>query len=157
MMLNYFPVKGGFSAILIPKTIMCSYTFHYKQHLGTNIVNYCQLYEHEEPGSSQEPHTKGAICLGPSVNEQVVFLFMSLNSAKNITRRSWGTILMPDSVVVWVNKLDCNEPNQFIFTDRRGCAIGDVYITGVDKNTGDSNKNQALQYSPHKFQSTEEI
>ena len=36
-MLNYFPVKGGVSSILILKTIMSGETPHNKQHLGINI------------------------------------------------------------------------------------------------------------------------
>ena len=80
---------------------------------------------------------------------------MSLKSAKNITRRSWGTILMPDTVISRVNELACNELNQFIFTDRRGIPIGDINITGVDRDTYDSNKNKAPQDPPPEFQATE--
>ena len=57
---------------------------------------------------------------------------MSLNSPKNITRRSWDTTLMPDTVIAHVNELSYNEPNKFIFTELIGCPIGDIYITGVD-------------------------
>ena len=54
---------------------------------------------------------------------------MSIDSAKNITRRSWDTIMMSDTVIDHVNEIACNEPNQFIFTDHRGFPIGDVEIT----------------------------
>ena len=64
---------------------------------------------------------------------------MSLNSTKNITRRSWGTIPMPDTVIDRVNKLACNEPNQFIFTYHRGRPIGDFDIIGVDRGADDIN------------------
>ena len=62
---------------------------------------------------------------------------------------------MADTVIDCVNELACNEPNQFIFTDRRGRPIGDVEITGVDRDTDDSNKTQAPKYLPHEFQTTE--
>ena len=62
---------------------------------------------------------------------------MSLNSEKNITRRSWYTIPMPDTFIARVNELDCNEPHQFIFTYRRGSPIGDIDITGVDRDAAD--------------------
>ena len=67
-MLNYLPVKGVFSAILSPKTIMYGETLHYKQHLGVKIVKYYQVHEQEDPSNSQVPQTKGDICLGTSVN-----------------------------------------------------------------------------------------
>ena len=45
---------------------------------------------------------------------------MSLKLAKNITRKSWDTILMPDTVISRVKKLSFNESSQFIFIDCRG-------------------------------------
>ena len=54
---------------------------------------------------------------------------MSIDSAKNITRRSWDTIMMPDTAIDHVNEIAYNEQNQFILTDHRGCPIGDVDIT----------------------------
>ena len=80
---------------------------------------------------------------------------MILNSVKNITRRSWYTIPMPDTFISHINKLACNEPNQFTFIDRRYCPIGDVDITGMDRYTDDSNKKQAPKYPSHEFQTTE--
>ena len=50
----------------------------------------------------------------------------------------------------------CNEQNQFIFTELRGHPIRDVKITGVDRDTDDSNENQVPQKPTHKFQATEE-
>ena len=64
---------------------------------------------------------------------------MSLKLVKNITRRSWDTILMPDTVIACVKKLACNKPNHFIFIDLRGFPIGYVKITGLDRDTHDSN------------------
>ena len=82
MMLNYFPFKGGVSAILSTNTINNGEKLHYKRHLGINIGQYCQVHEYEDPSKSQLPQTKGAIFLGPSVNGQGGFLFMSLNLEK---------------------------------------------------------------------------
>ena len=79
---------------------------------------------------------------------------MSLKSAKYITKRSWDTIPIPDTVAARVNQLACNKPNQFIFTDRRGPPIGYGKIARVDKDADDSNKNQAPEDPPHKFQAT---
>ena len=147
-MLNYFPLKGGVSAILIPKTIVAGDKPHCKRLIGLNIGQYFQVHEHEDPRKRQVPRTKGTVCLGPSGNEQGGFQFMSLNLTKNITRRSWYTILMPDTIIACVNKITCNEPNQFIFTYRRGHPIGDANITVVDRYTGDSKKIGPTRPSP---------
>ena len=82
-MLNYLPVKGGVSSILSSNTIMPSETLHYKRHLGVNIGKYCQVHEHEDPRNSQVPRTKGAIFIGPSVNEQGGYDLRVLNLKKN--------------------------------------------------------------------------
>jgi hypothetical protein len=38
---------------------------------------------------------------------------------------------MPDTVIACVNALGPDQPEQLIFTDPRGCPIGDVEIPGV--------------------------
>ena len=88
---------------------------------------------HEEDASCniQNPITKGAILLGPSVNLQGGFEFMALNTGNKIVRRSWDIIPMPDTVITRVNALGSDEPEQFIFTDRRRRPIGNVNILGV--------------------------
>ena len=53
--INYFPVKRGFYAILIPNTIISGETLNYKRYLGLNIGQYCQVHEHEDPRNSQLP------------------------------------------------------------------------------------------------------
>ena len=83
------------------------------------------------------PITKGAILLGPSGNLQGGFKFMALNTGKKIVRRSWDVIFMPDTVILRVNALGRNQPEQFIFTDRLGRPIGDVEIPGVDPSDAD--------------------
>ena len=47
---------------------------------------------------------------------------------------------MPDTVIARVNEIYCNEPNRFIFINRRVHPIGDLEITGVDKDTDDLKK-----------------
>ena len=71
--LNYFSFKGGVSTILSPKTTMSGKTLNYKQHIGINIGQYCQVHDNEDPRNSKLPRTKGAICLGPSGIEQGEF------------------------------------------------------------------------------------
>ena len=153
-MLNYLPVKVGVSSILITKTIMSGETLCYKQHLWLNIGHYFQVNEHEDIRNSQLSLTKGSIFLGPSVNERGGVLFMILNSAKKITKRSWETIPVPDTAIARVNKLSWNEPNQFIFIYFIVHPIGYINITVVDRDSADSNENQAPQDPLHEFQET---
>jgi hypothetical protein len=56
---------------------------------------------------------------------------MAQNTGKKITRRSWDVIPLPDTVIARVNALETDQPEQLIFTDRRGRPIGDVEIPGV--------------------------
>ena len=46
---------------------------------------------------------------------------------------------MPDIVIACVNKLACNEPDQYFFTDRRGYTIVDINITGLNRDAADKN------------------
>ena len=61
---------------------------------------------------------------------------------------------MPETFIARVNELACNETNQFIFTDRSGCPIGDIDTKGVEGDAADRSKNQAPQEPSHKFQAT---
>jgi hypothetical protein len=56
---------------------------------------------------------------------------MALNTRKKITCRSWDVNPMPDTVIARVNALGTDQPEQLIFTNRRGRLIGDVEIPGV--------------------------
>ena len=133
-LLNYFPPKGGISDIVSPKTLMTGETLNYSLQLTLQIGQYCQVHEELTPRNSQLPGTQGAICLGPSGNIQGGFKFMSLASGKVISRRTWDNLPMPNSVITRVNQLGKDQPEQFIFTDRKGRTIGDVeYITPDDK------------------------
>ncbi len=136
-LLNFFPTKGGISDTLSPKTIMSGETLDYKKHLSLQIGQYCQVHEEDTPRNSQRPRTKGAISLGPSGNIQGGYKFMALDTGKKITRRSWDVIPMPDTVIARVNALGSDQPEQLIFTDRRGRPIGDVEIPGVDFEEAD--------------------
>ena len=125
-LLNFFPTKGGGSETLSPKTIMSGEILDYKKHLSLQIGQYCQVNEEDDPINIQNSRTKGAISLGPSVNLQGGFKFMDLNTGKKIVRRSWDVIPIPDIVITRVNALGSDQPEQMIFTDRRGRPIGNV-------------------------------
>ena len=48
-LLNFFPMKGGISTTLSPKTIMSGETLDYNKHLSLKIGQYCQVHEEEKP------------------------------------------------------------------------------------------------------------
>jgi hypothetical protein len=57
---------------------------------------------------------------------------MALITGKKITHQSWDVIPMLDTINAHVNaSLGTDQPEQLIFTDRRGRPIGDVEIPGV--------------------------
>jgi hypothetical protein len=131
-LLNYFPPKGGISDIISPKTIMTGETLSYTLQLTLPLGQYCQVHEEFTPRNSQLPRTQGAICLGPSGNLQGGFKFMSLASGKVLSRRTWDQIPMPNSVITRVNELGKDQPELFIFTDRKGRPIGDIEPINLD-------------------------
>ena len=54
-----------------------------------------------------------------------------------IFRCIWDVISMPDTVIMRVNALGSDQPEQLIFTDRRGRPIGNVEIPVVDTSNAD--------------------
>ena len=136
-LLNHFPAKQGISASISPKTIMTGETLHYKKHLCLQVGEYVQVHEEDEPRNSQTQRTMGAICLGPSGNIQGGYKFMSLKTQRKVIRRNWDSIPMPDTVIARVNEIAKDQPELFTFTDRKGRAIVDVEIPGVDHGDED--------------------
>ena len=130
--LNYFPTKAGVSENLSPRMILTGESLDYKKHLCLQFGEYCQTHENETPRNSMKARTKAAICLGPSGNKQGGFYFMSLRSGKKITRYSWDSLPMPDTVIDRVNAIASDQPEELTFFDRKGRPIGDVEFTGVD-------------------------
>ena len=136
-LLNFFLTKGGISDSLSPKTIISGEILDYKKDLSLQIGQYYQVHEEDAPRNSQNPRKNGAILLGTRVNLQGGFKFMALNIGKKIGRRSWGVILMPDTVITRVNALGSDRPEQFVFTNRHGRPIDDVEISGVYTSNAD--------------------
>ena len=131
-MLTYFPTKGGISQEISPRTILLGQVLDRKKHLDLEFGEYCQVHEENNPKNSDKARTLGAICLGPTGNEQGGYKFMSLVTGEKITRHLYDALPMPDSVIKRVNKLGKDMPRQLTFTDRSGNIIGDVLPTGVD-------------------------
>jgi hypothetical protein len=131
-LLNYFPPKGGIADIISPRTIMTGETLNYKTQLNLRLGQYCQVHEEGIPRNGQHARAQGAICLGPSGNQQGRFKFMSLATSHSLSRRTWDILPMPNSVIDRVNTLGKYQPELFIFTDCKGHPIGDIEPLGPD-------------------------
>ena len=77
------------------------------------------------------PEQKARFRLGP-VETYNDFKFMALNTGNKIVRNSWYVIPMPDTVITRVKDIGSDQPEQLIFTDRRGRPISDVEIPVLD-------------------------
>jgi hypothetical protein len=141
-MLTFFITKGGVSKTMSPRMIMTGEKLHYKKHLCLQLGEYCQVHEQDAPRNSMAARTQGAICMGPSGNQQGGFKFMSLRTGKKITRFVWTPIPMPDFAIARVNFLGRNQPKLIAFYDRRGREIGDIEPTGVDDEGSQAPQNQ---------------
>ena len=70
--------------------------------------------------------------MGTSGKNQGELKFMTLESMNKVIRRSWDTILMPDTVIDQVNAPGKGQPNEIQLLDSNKCPIGDLDITGVN-------------------------
>ena len=124
--------KGGISDVYISRTIHTDQQLDYDKHLYLQFGEYCQVHEEDKPCKSKAARTQGVICLGPCVNLQGGFYFMSLASGENIVQYSWNAIPMTDTVIRRVNQIGRGQPERFIFTDLKGRPVGNVDLAGVD-------------------------
>ncbi len=123
-LLNYFPAKGGVSTQFSPKTILSGQTLNYKQ-CSLPFGTYCQVHEEDGPRNSLVARTSGAISVRPSSNRQGGHLFLSLNTGRVVSRRSWTVIPMPQAVIDRVNTMAKDQPQLLTFLDRNGEEITD--------------------------------
>ena len=134
-MLNFFPQKAGVSDTLSPKMIISGERLDWKRHLALPFGSYCQVHEQDENGRSDinNERTLGAICLGPSDNQNSGYRFMSLLTGRKVTRTSWTELPMPRQVIERVHSLAADQPEQLVFYDRHGRDIGDNSTSvGID-------------------------
>ena len=67
-----------------PRAIFDGENLNYNKHLKLQFGQYCQVQENETPRNSKKTKTQGAICLGPSGNQQGGYGFMSLKTGKKL-------------------------------------------------------------------------
>ena len=111
---------------------MTGETLNYKRHVAIPFGKDFQINEVETPRSSTRPRTRGAVCMCPRGNKQGGFNFMTLGSMKNVAKRSWDAILMPDIIIAQLNARSQRQPNNLDFIGCRKHPIVDLNITVVD-------------------------
>ena len=95
--LNAFPVAGGASQDLSPRTILTGQQVDYKHHCRYQFGEYTQT--HEEHNNSMNPRTVGAIALRPVGNCQGSFYFLSIATGRVLNRLHAMALPMPDDMI----------------------------------------------------------
>ena len=111
--LGAFPVDGGIPR-LAPRYIMTGQHVSYDKHVRLEFGEYVQT--HEKHSNDMQARTIGAICLGPTGNQQGGHYFLSLLSGKRISREAWTRLPMPDEVIQAVNELGYEQSMPEILT-----------------------------------------
>ena len=84
MWLNGFPRKGGISKTISPRMLTTGVRLDYNTHCRCEFGALVQT--HDDPLNKNDAHgedrSTGAICLGPTGNQQGTYYFYSLNTKR---------------------------------------------------------------------------
>ena len=124
--LNAFPHADGVSDTMLPRTLITGKQINYNKHVRIEFGSYVQT--HETHTNDMRSRTVGAICLGPSGNEQGGHYFMSLATGRRLHRDRWTALPMPSDAIDRVNALGRRNkmPKTLTFTDRFGFELPDA-------------------------------
>ena len=114
MWLNAFPAADGVSDTLSPRTIVTGRTIDYHRHCRLEFGEYVQSHESGD-NTVELARTTGAIALRPTGNTQGSWRFMSLATGREITRRRWTALPMPNEVIDRVHALARRRPRGLTF------------------------------------------
>ena len=123
--LNAFPTANGWSSKHAPRYIMAGKQLDYNKHVRTEFGKYVQT--HEEHDSDMYECTVGAICMGPTGNQQGGHYFMSLTTGERLIRSRWTLLPMPREAQTRVNNFGSKQkmPKSLTFGDRHGQELRD--------------------------------
>ena len=118
--LNAFPHPDGVSTTLSPRYLITGRHLDYRKHVRLEFGSYAQT--HEEHTNDMRARTLGAICLGPSGNEQGGHYFMCLRTGRRLHRFAWTPLPMPEDAITRVTALGAQQgmPKTLTFSDRFG-------------------------------------
>ena len=116
--LNAFPVLGGASGNLSPRTILMGQKVDYKRHCCFQFGEYTQT--HEEHNNSMNPRTVRALALRPVGNGQGSFYFLSISTGRVLNRLHATALPMPDDIIERIHRMARQQKNNsgLIFADR---------------------------------------
>ena len=116
--LNAFPVMGGASQDLSPRTILTGQQVDYKHHCHFQFGEYTQT--HEEHNNSMNLRTVGALALCPVGNGQGSFYFLSIATGRVLNRLHAMALPMPDDVIDKLHKMARQQKNNpgLVYADR---------------------------------------
>ena len=107
--LNAFPVLGGTSRDLSPRTIMTGQKVDYKRHCCFQFGEYAQT--HEEHNNSMNPRTVGALALRAVGNGQGSFYFLSVTTGRVLDRLHATALPMPDDIIDKIHRMARQQKN----------------------------------------------
>ena len=124
--LNAIPHPDGVSTTLSPRYLLTGQHLDYHKHVRLEFGSYAQT--HEEHTNNMKARTLGAICLGPSGNEQGGHYFMCLRTGRRLPRFTWTPLPMPEDAITWVTALGAEQgmPKTLTFSDRFGHELPDA-------------------------------
>jgi hypothetical protein len=124
--LNAFPHADGVSDTLSPRYLLIGQHLDYRKHVRLEIGSYVQT--HEEHTNDMLPRTIGAICLGPSGNEQRGHYFLSLMTGRQLLCDRWTDLPLPQDAITRVGNLGRQQgmPKTLTFADHYGFEIADA-------------------------------
>jgi len=94
--LIYFPVEDGVSSTIGPGHIITGHIPDYDLHCRLSFGAYIQV--HNKGNNTMMSRTAGALVLCSMGNDQGGYYFLSLNTGRKITGRSWTLTTLADVV-----------------------------------------------------------
>ena len=136
--LNAFPARDGVSSKHSPRYIMTGQELSYTHHVQLKFGEYVQT--HEEHNNEMMECTLGAICLGPTGNQQGSHWFLSLSTVARIVRHRWTRLPLPREAIIRVNDFGRLQdmPLSLTFADWHGHELEDRLVEIDDDDTSDA-------------------
>lgn len=122
---NALPVNDSALGNYSGRYILEGRTIDYNKHIRIPFGAYAQT--HEEHDNDMQPRTVGAICLGPTGNQQGTHYFMSLLTGRLLRRPHFTELPMPADVADRVSHLGRLQgmPRTLTFANRYGQELHD--------------------------------
>ena len=141
--LNTLPTRDGVSSTHSPCYLMTGQELDYNNHVRLEFGEYVQT--HEEHTNNMDKRTMGAICLGPTGNQQGSHWFLSLATGARVSHQKWTQLPMPWEVIHRINELGKQQhmPLTLTFGNRHGREIEDRLVDVADDDSSMD------EYDPH--------